>query len=279
MKIQFLGTAAAESWPALFCRCDHCERARVAGGKNIRTRSQTLINNDLLIDFPSDTNHHMLMNNLDLSAVKYLLVTHAHIDHFAPIDLFFRSKSYYAHNLTEEKLFLYANEAVLEIYDRIIAEYTVEPQDQGIFPAFLPLYTPTQLGAYTVTALKANHAEEEKNAYIYLITDGKSTLLYLHDTGRLYDEVYAYLKENKIKADLISFDCTYVLLDSGGGHLGLDSCQAERDKLIENGIADEKTRFIVNHFSHNGRAIHDELVPVAKKLGFETAYDGMKIEF
>jgi phosphoribosyl 1,2-cyclic phosphate phosphodiesterase len=278
MKLKYLGTAAAEGWPAVFCKCEHCERARKAGGKNIRSRSQAMINNDLLIDFPPDTNYHMLTNNLDLSAVKYLLVTHSHLDHFAPIDLFFRSKSYYAHNLTEEKLYLYANEAVLERYHKILTDYNEEPTDQNIIPAYLPPYSPLQLGKYTVTAIKANHAPGQ-TAYVYLISDGKSTLLYLHDTGRLDDEVYNYLTQNKVKVDLVSFDCTFVLLKSGGGHLGLDSCQIERDKLIENGIADLNTKFVINHFSHNGGAIHDELVPIANKMGFDTAFDGMEIEF
>ena len=33
MKITYYGTAAAEAWPGVFCRCDACERARAAGGR------------------------------------------------------------------------------------------------------------------------------------------------------------------------------------------------------------------------------------------------------
>ncbi len=43
MKLQYLGTAAAEGWPALFCDCYSCRRARIAGGRNIRTRSQAML--------------------------------------------------------------------------------------------------------------------------------------------------------------------------------------------------------------------------------------------
>ena len=35
MKLQFLGTAAAERIPAMFCACDTCKRALRAGGRNI----------------------------------------------------------------------------------------------------------------------------------------------------------------------------------------------------------------------------------------------------
>ncbi len=52
MKLTYLGTAAAEGWPAVFCNCPCCRQARVLGGKDIRTRSQALVNEDLLLDLP-----------------------------------------------------------------------------------------------------------------------------------------------------------------------------------------------------------------------------------
>ena len=33
MKLQYLGTAAAEGWPALFCNCSACIKAKELGGK------------------------------------------------------------------------------------------------------------------------------------------------------------------------------------------------------------------------------------------------------
>ena len=55
MKIRYLGTAAAEGWPALFCSCPICTHARTQGGKNLRTRTQAILDGELLIDFPPDT--------------------------------------------------------------------------------------------------------------------------------------------------------------------------------------------------------------------------------
>ena len=52
MKITYLGTAASEGLPAPFCTCEVCRRAREAGGKSVRTRSQALVDESLLIDFP-----------------------------------------------------------------------------------------------------------------------------------------------------------------------------------------------------------------------------------
>lgn len=39
MKIHFLGTAASEGIPNPFCRCAHCQQARILKGKDLRTHS------------------------------------------------------------------------------------------------------------------------------------------------------------------------------------------------------------------------------------------------
>jgi len=43
MEIQYLGTAAAEGFPALFCDCETCKKARNTGGKDVRTRTQSIV--------------------------------------------------------------------------------------------------------------------------------------------------------------------------------------------------------------------------------------------
>ena len=53
MKFQFLGTCAAEGFPALWCDCDNCKKARAIGGRAMRSRSQAIIDDCLLIDDPS----------------------------------------------------------------------------------------------------------------------------------------------------------------------------------------------------------------------------------
>ena len=91
---------------ALFCNCKNCREAARLGGRNIRTRSQTLVNHDLLIDLPPDTYYHKLMSGLDFSAVKYLFVTHWHMDHFYPQELTVRG-SVYSHRMASRDLDIY----------------------------------------------------------------------------------------------------------------------------------------------------------------------------
>ena len=51
MKLRYLGTAAAEGIPGVFCDCKVCREARTKKGRFIRTRSQLLLEDELLIDF------------------------------------------------------------------------------------------------------------------------------------------------------------------------------------------------------------------------------------
>lgn len=51
MRFQYLGTAAAEGFPAIFCNCEYCQNARRLKGKNIRTRSQAIIDRETFVGF------------------------------------------------------------------------------------------------------------------------------------------------------------------------------------------------------------------------------------
>ncbi len=278
MKLTYLGTAASEGWPGVFCNCESCKKAKELGGKNLRTRSQSLINGDLLIDFPIDTYYHVLNNDFDISAVKYCFFTHSHNDHCSPVDLFYRKESCYAREMTEKEIDLYGNEAVLARLERLMPAYEEEERLEGVNLHLLKAYEPVSVGDYRITPLPANHAKRE-NAYVFLIENAGKTLLYLHDTGLLAEEVYDFLQSHALRADAISYDCTYGNGKSGGGHLGLDSVPVVKRRLEEIGVSDGHTVSVINHFSHNGKLMHDEMEAEAKKIGCLCAYDGMQIEF
>lgn len=277
MKLTYLGTAASEGWPAVFCNCEYCLKAKQAGGKNIRTRSQAIIDDELLIDLGPDTYMHMLNNNLDLSAVKHCLITHSHVDHFMPVELMFRNTEYYAHNLTQDEFHIYANQTVIDSYEQYFKSLSNITEGFGIHLHLLEAFKEIKIGDYFVTPLKANHANKE-DAFVYVIKKDDKTLLYLNDTGRPFEDFYEFFKNNKIYANTISYDCTFVILPSCAGHLGLDSIQELREALTELGVCDKNTKHIITHFSHNGKLIHDELVPVGEELGLITAYDGFTVE-
>ena len=75
MKIAYLGTGAAEGIPAIFCSCPYCSGVRLRGGKEIRSRSQILIDGELSVEFPPDAFYHAAAG-ARLNEIKYVLVTH-----------------------------------------------------------------------------------------------------------------------------------------------------------------------------------------------------------
>lgn len=133
---------------------------------------------------------------------------------------------------------------------------------------------------YKVLALRANHPAET-TPVIYAVERGGKRLLYAHDTGLFPEENYALLKEFG-RFGLVSLDCTGCLGIGGGwrdGHMSLQTNLEVRERLLREGIADEKTIFVANHFSHNGGQTYDEMVPEMAKHGIVVSYDGLEIEF
>ncbi|MBQ3865313.1 MAG: hypothetical protein II776_00295, partial [Clostridia bacterium] len=143
-------------------------------------------------------------------------------------------------------------------------------------------YTPFMVGEHRVTALKARHGSG--NPYNYVIERDGKALLYAHDTAYFRPETWDYLARSGVRFSLCSLDCTNARAGFGMSeravHMGLPDNVKVREKLFELGLADEKTRFVVNHFSHNGAdADYDTFLPIAEGLGFEVSFDGMEVVF
>ena len=277
MKLKYYGTAAAEGWPAIFCSCEACEKARKAGGRNIRTRSQAMIDDKLLIDFPADTYMHELYYGLDLQTTEHCIITHNHSDHFYPADLGMRNLGF-AHLKQDAIMTFYGTSSVAKSAINVIRNQHLEENGRIRFREILP-YQPVTIDTYCVTALKANH-DPNSDPVFYSIAGTEKAMLYAHDTGYFPDESWAYLIENKPFFHFVSLDCTgedgVMTRDY---HMDIFTCREVADRLIEIGCASKETIFCVNHFSHNGITIYDDLVNVAKKLDFLVSYDGMEIIF
>ena len=51
------------------------------------------------------------------------------------------------------------------------------------------------------------------------------------------------------------------------------------NRLKVEGLIDEKTRIVLNHFSHNGGQTYEEMCEATGDYGVIVAYDGLEIEF
>lgn len=275
MKFRFLGTAAAEGVPAIFCNCDVCKKAREIGGKEIRTRSQSIINDDFLIDLPADTYMHFLTNGIEGHKIKYLFITHSHQDHFYTEEFNMR-KNGFAHNMEATTLNLYCTKGAYEKFcntDKPLGEY------ENIKATLIEPYKSVSVGEYEVIPLPANHYKGD-DAVFYIIKNKGKTLLYAHDTGILFPEVFDFIAKENFKFDFITFDCTNgeLVFDDKCNHMGFNHIERVLNKFKESGAIDSKTQMYVNHFSHNGNPITDNIEKLCEPFGLKVAYDGLTVE-
>ena len=278
MKIKILGSGGGEGFPATFCTCEHCEEARKVKGKSLRSLSQTLIGDDLLIDFPFTTDTNVLKYGLNLGKIQNFLITHAHSDHYVPISISLRGGCF-AHNLAYEKAYFFGPKNLEEIYDAVVAPYG-NPSEirKNIGFVVMENQTTYKVGRYEVTALTAIHAPH-LGSLNYIIDDGEKSLLYLLDSGYPTKETLDFLKgRNK------PFDC--VIMDGTMGvappksyiyHMGFEENKSLKKEFLDLGIADGNTRFIVTHITHNQAETHEKIEEIFKGTGIDVAYDGFEV--
>lgn len=270
MKVTFLGNGASEGIPALFCECNLCRQARQ---RHIyHTRSQLMINDDLLIDFPPDTYYRSLHYGIDLSKIENVLITHSHSDHLYSEDFFMRGLLS-SFGLPTETVTLHGNAAVCGIFERngcARRKGSYERKEKGQFNGYKVFNQSSEYvvrkrfetftaGKYTVTALPATHIPSE-DCFIYLIREGGKTLLYATDTEYFHKDVWDYLIGNKVYLDALIVDGTYGLAFVNDiGHMNFFDNARLRNDLLQKEIIDENTKCFVTHVFHGAAKDLDTL--------------------
>lgn len=276
MKLQYLGTGAAERVPATFCHCPICEHARLVKGKEIRTQTQALIDDGkILVDFGGDTYlHSQQYTNLDLSKITNLLITHWHSDHLYPEELSFR------HEWFSPKL-----DSRMNIYVNPYTSTFLDPDITGDSERFkihiYQNYEPFSVTGYTVWPLPAQHGNFEGDCSIFVIRDPDGhTLLWTHDTAMPTEEMMNYLNSQHFHFDFVSLDCCNQNLHTvHSTHMGWEENLALIEQLTTDGSIDSHTQIATSHFSHNAGLNHQQMSALSSSAGILTAYDGMTVTF
>lgn len=278
MKVTYLGTGAAEGVPAVFCNCSVCRVVREKGGREIRTRAQVLIDGVLGIDFPPDAYYHALRFGVDLSAIENLLVTHSHMDHFYAHDFILRGYKY-ALDMSASAMHVFGNAEVKKVFGECTRREMRADVADAISVSVIKPFTEYKIGDYTVTAFPAVHSKTE-DALLFLAERGNKAYLHLHDTGMPPMRIFEYLKEKGKTVNLVGMDCTLIDTHSStsGRHMGIDENAKVMRLLRANGTADENTKFVITHFSHNSAPFTERLAAIEEKYGVIAAYDGMTVE-
>lgn len=288
MDITYIGTAASEGLPALFCTCPVCASARENGGREIRGRSGICVGGKLLVDIPPDIYYGAMRAGVSLPEITDLIVTHSHEDHFDAYELSTRRTPVYcARRPDDGDLRVYGNmKTGLKLSHYLPGAEKGSGRTEGLSFSYAPLFVPFTTGAdITATPLPADHDRSEE-CRMYLLEEKKDgevkRFLYGHDTGLFPEKTIEFLRGRR--CGVISLDCTNVMQGGDRNHMGLSACIEMKRKLTEAGTADGDTRFIVHHFSHNGFIADGrhyslaEFEETAGEAGFGVSYDGMKVE-
>ena len=272
MRIRVLGTAGAEGWPGLFCDCPACRQARIAGGRNIRTRCSLQVDDLLKIDLPPDTMMHAHRHALELHRLRYLLVTHSHADHICASELETLFAPFAVPEVASALRIFGNRESVALIRNRLGARITRDSRLLSEIDSFRVLDLPP----YTVTTIKAFHGTDRHSLNFIVERDGRS-LLYTCDTGLYEEATWDFLAERRV--DLVISECT-----EGPNraeyrtHLGFPDVLEFRRLAEAIGLTKSGTRWVLTHFSHGGAMLHEQLEALVGPQGFEVAWDGMEID-
>ena len=273
MRVLFLGTGAAEGYPAVFCECAHCTTARARGGRNLRRRSALLVNDDLLIDMGPDLVASMHATGANLGRVATMLITHSHGDHFHLPNLYMRRSNFCA--TTPAQMDVYGTPPTMEAINTAANERNLSAEEFHLRLNTIRPGDSWQAGRYRVTAFQAAHAEELEPV-IFAVEENGRTLLYASDTGPFPAETWQQLREFK-------FDCAIVESTMGIGppgthHLSMQQCVEHHQMLENEGLVQPHARRYATHFSHNRTPPYLECAEFFAPHGIEPAYDGLVVQ-
>jgi phosphoribosyl 1,2-cyclic phosphate phosphodiesterase len=275
MKVTLLGTSSAEGWPALFCGCDACGKARKSGGKDIRTRCSAIVDDRLQLDFPPDILAQVIHSRLDLRCLAAILFTHAHDDHCAAAQLQYRGH-YFVPKPFTDRLGLYGSRDVVAAIRRGL-DLDGDTPDQDRYPFRLNTLTANltiQVSDYQITPIPANH-DPSQECFNFIIQDEfGATLLYATDTGWYQPSTWQVLQ--RFKLDAVVLEATKGMQEDGyAGHLSIPQVIEFREKLIDEGIFLPDSPMVTTHVSHLCGLMHHELEALLAPHKILAGYDGM----
>ena len=286
MKLTFLGTGAGEGYPGYWCECPHCTYARKHRGKNLRTNSSMVIDEELLIDIGPSCFDNAARFGVNLSKLKTLLVTHPHEDHLQPQHLYWRNTDESLLPLTYvekmrhggprftdiPQLNIYGNSFVMETLGKSLDDM----EELKINLHEIKEGKEEKTDGYRILPVRGNHGSQQGFSHSYIIQKDEKMLLYALDSGSYDEDQFALIQEYQY--DAVIMEGTTGLNEQYGGHMCLVNNIRIRERLKENKCLRENSRFLLTHLSPHWCPPHDWYESIVASEGLELAYDGLQIE-
>ena len=257
MKIQFIGTCADDYSPLL----ETTFKNKL--DKDARRSSSVLIDDHVLIDCGDHTVESLQIQNISLSKVDILLLTHLHSDHFRP--QYIRQIA----DAASRKLQVYAHRSALSVLKKELEGANVE------IHVFSFCKSRKLKGGMTVTALPANHSRCQCH---YLLELDDKCMYYAIDGAWIMQDAYYYLRNKKLDALIMDatvgdYDGDYRIAE----HNSIPMIRMMLKSFDKMNICDEHTKVILSHIAPSLHKSHDETAGYLAKENMEVAYDGLEI--
>lgn len=266
MKIQFLGTAATEGIPALFCNCRICQYARANQDKELRTRSSVLIDDKIKIDFPPDTLYHSIKYGIKFRELSAIFITHGHYDHFAFEELRYSGSNFVKRDRHEKLKIFMPEDCLSKFKDEDCCNLELLP---------IKAYQVIEIDNYKITAVPAVHGDGQYISLNYIVESDEDSIFYACDTG-YYEESFwdNFPKTGNISKLIMdcSIGCKKFYCKN---HMNIYDNLKFFDKLKSKNLLADDCRSCITHFSHNGGQTHEEMTEFLKDKNIIVAYDGM----
>ena len=252
MKIEFLGTSAGWPFPRLGCKCEICTSN---DPKDTRTRTQLLVNDQILLDAGPDTYTHLKTHNP--SKIKAMFISHEHPDHIMGLwDIT------HIYNLTN-KIDLYVTRDVLSGINKIIRTHG---QNLNI-KVVKPLET-VNIGNHKVTYFPIIHGNTP--AYGIKVKE-KRIVTYIPDFNKILPSSQKVIRDCHL---LVIDGSSLSKIGQGPGHISIQDGIKIAHKLKA-----KKTYFVhIGHKTGTHQFLEKFLTDHAGP-NFHIAYDGLELNF
>lgn len=293
MRLCFLGTGAAEEVPSVWCACPNCRRLRQLGGKNRRRNACAFLAPDIIIDHPPTLTSQAWDAGVDLSAVRHVVFTHGHMDHFYPHLFRWRQGDGSeppwggaAPQRPAPVMPRYGELPPLAVYGsaKIVQDVVASLRGNSPEALCMTLHTvrvgePFAVGSYRLTAVPANHPMPHDVAFNYIIEDEAGrTLLYGLDGGMPPEEAWALLEGKRLDAIVLDATTGFGGRGAASNHMALDDVRDVVDRLKAMDALKPGCRIVLSHINAHHWPPHDEAAPLVEREGLTLSYDGMWLE-
>ena len=229
-----------------------------------------MLGDRIRVDFGPDSNLHQQKYGLSYANLEHLLITHSHDDHWFVQDMAYRKKGFSV--VPQTPMHVWGNEKVEQ---KFVSANGGDWERFGLVFHRITAFQPIDLGAgVRATPILAAHDRSEECVNYLIEADGRRTLLG-HDTGWYDDPTWGYLSDKPI--NLLILDCSHGAEDHVPTHLGGAALARVRDELGRRGALAQDVACVATHFSHTSGALHGDLERFFTPLGFQVAYDGLRI--